>query len=45
LPRLSKELHGRLSKTEFKSADSDNDGSLDKNQYIAAVSLFGKDSE
>ncbi|WP_424362780.1 EF-hand domain-containing protein [Methylocystis parvus] len=36
-----KELQGRLSKKEFKAADPDNDGTLDKNEFLAVVeSLF-----
>ncbi|HEY8163783.1 MAG TPA: EF-hand domain-containing protein [Methylocystis sp.] len=37
-----KELHGRLSKKEFKTADPDNDGTLDKNEYIAVVEVLFK---
>jgi len=37
-----KELHGRLSKKEFKAADPDNDGTLDKNEYIAVVEVLFK---
>ncbi|WP_442756105.1 EF-hand domain-containing protein [Methylocystis sp. JAN1] len=37
-----KELHGRLSKKEFKTADPDNDGTLDKNEYVAVVEVLFK---
>lgn len=32
-----KELQGRLSKKEFTEANPDNDGTLDKNEYLAVV--------
>jgi len=31
------ELQGRLSRKEFKDANPDNDGTLDKNEYLALV--------
>jgi Ca2+-binding EF-hand superfamily protein len=32
-----KELHGRLSRKEFKAADTDKDGTLSKDEYLAVV--------
>ena len=32
-----RELQGRLSKKEFKTADPDGDGTLDKNEFLAVV--------
>ncbi len=32
-----RELHGRLSRSEFKATDKDSDGTLSKDEYLAAV--------
>jgi Ca2+-binding EF-hand superfamily protein len=32
-----RELHGRLSRSEFVAADADKDGTLSKGEYLAAV--------
>jgi hypothetical protein len=41
----AKELQGRLSKTEFKTADPDNDGTLTKDEFLSAVSTRFKSAD
>jgi Ca2+-binding EF-hand superfamily protein len=40
-----KELQGRLSKKEFKAADPDSDGTLSKDEFLAAVAALFKDAD
>ena len=40
-----KEMKGRVSKKDFKTADPDNDGTLSKDEFLTMVSTLFKDAD
>lgn len=40
-----KEMKGRVSKKDFKTADPDNDGTLSKDEFLAMVAAIFKDAD